>query len=92
MLPDIIYISLLSKKAGGHLLDQLQNVRAEIHYTPEFKMVLPNSDEFRQADLGMETRRSGAGGKIVGIVSPHKKHREGGNSSALARGNQREQF
>jgi acetolactate decarboxylase len=41
------------KKAGGHILDcQLQNVRAEIHYTPEFKMVLPNSDEFRQADLG----------------------------------------
>jgi len=67
MLPDIIYISLLKIKAGGHLLDcQLQNVRAEIHYTPEFKMVLPNSDEFRQADLGMETRRSGAGGKIVG--------------------------
>jgi len=24
----------------------------------------------------MKTRRSGAGGKIVGIVSPHKKHRE----------------
>jgi len=41
-------------KAGGHLDCQLQNVRAEIHYTPEFKMVLPNSDEFRQADLGME--------------------------------------
>lgn len=41
------------RKAGGHLLDfQLQNVRAEIHYTPEFKMVLPNSNEFRRADLG----------------------------------------
>jgi acetolactate decarboxylase len=41
------------RKAGGHLLDcQLQNVRAEIDYTPEFKMVLPNNDEFRQVDLG----------------------------------------
>lgn len=41
------------RKAGGHLLAcQLQNVKAEIHYTPEFKMVLPNSDQFRQADLG----------------------------------------
>lgn len=42
-----------NRKAGGHLLDfQLQNVRAEIHYTPEFKMVLPTTNEFRQADLG----------------------------------------
>jgi len=53
MLPDIIYISLLKiKKQEGTSDCQLQNVRAEIHYTPEFKMVLPNSDEFRQADLG----------------------------------------
>jgi len=32
-------------------------------------MVLPNSDEFRQADLGMKTRRSG---RMVG-VSPHTR-------------------
>lgn len=43
----------LDRKAGGHLLDcQLQNVKAEIDYTPGLKMVLPNSDEFHQADLG----------------------------------------
>jgi acetolactate decarboxylase len=41
------------KQAGGHLLDcQLQNVRAEIDYTPAFNLVLPNSKQFRQADLG----------------------------------------
>lgn len=41
------------RKAGGHLLDcQLQNVQAEVDYTLEFKIVLPNNDEFRQADLG----------------------------------------
>lgn len=41
------------RKAGGHLLDcQLRNVKAEIDYTPKFKMVLPDSNEFRQADLG----------------------------------------
>jgi len=54
VLPDIIYISLLKMRYEWHLLDcQLQNVRAW-NYTPEFKMALPNSDEFRQADLGME--------------------------------------
>lgn len=44
------------REAGGHLLDfQLQNARAEILYTPEFKMVLPNSDQFRRVDLGDST-------------------------------------
>lgn len=41
------------QKAGGHLLNcQLQNVRAEIDYTPAFNLVLPSSKQFRQADLG----------------------------------------
>lgn len=48
-----LHLITQDRKAGGHLLDcQLQNVKAEIDYTSEFKMVLPNSDEFRQADLG----------------------------------------
>ena len=38
--------------AGGHLFGcQMQNVKVEIDYIPEFYMALPNGNEFYNADL-----------------------------------------
>lgn len=41
-----------NRSAGGHLLDfKLKNARVRINNLSEFEMVLPNSEEFYQADL-----------------------------------------
>jgi len=54
------------RKAGGHLLGcQMQNVKVEIDYTPEFYMALPSDNEFYNADL--------AGGNQTGVEKVEKE-------------------
>jgi len=46
------------RKAGGHLLDcRLKNMKAEIDYTTEFYMVLPEDKEFYELDLTKEKQK-----------------------------------
>lgn len=54
------------RKAGGHLFGcQMQNVKVEIDYTPEFYMALPNDKEFYNVDL--------AGGNQTGVEKVEKE-------------------
>lgn len=54
------------RNAGGHLFGcQMQNVKVEIDYIPEFYMALPNGNEFYNVDL--------AGGNQTGVVKVEKE-------------------
>ncbi|MEW6418295.1 MAG: acetolactate decarboxylase, partial [Nitrospirota bacterium] len=46
------------RKAGGHILEmQIKEAKADIDYTSEFYMVLPENDEFYKADLSKEKQK-----------------------------------
>jgi len=46
------------KKSGGHLLEcQMEKVKAEIDYTSEFYLALPDNDDFYRVDLSIDKEK-----------------------------------